>query len=116
MAHPTSSHPHVAHPLVRSAEIDFGIVILTLAAIALSFATGQGVADWRNIVFPPIVVALALTGLWLVVAEIREFARTAGDSGHRGRSVAGVVVALVAMVLLAPMVLIMPFVFLGAVT
>jgi hypothetical protein len=116
MAHPTPSPTHAAHPLVRSAEIDLGIVGMTLAAITLTFATGQGVANWRNIVFPPNVMVLATLTLFLVVAEIRAFARTAGDEPHRGRSVAAVLVALVATVVVAPMLLIMPFVFLGAIT
>jgi hypothetical protein len=115
MAHSTPSQIHVAHPLARSAEIDLGIVFCSLAAIAATLTTGNGAATWRNIVFPPIVMALALVTMRRVVAEIRMFARTAAD-GRRGASVAGVVVALVAMVVVAPMLLIMPFAFLGALT
>ena len=115
MAHTTPSQTQVAHPLVRSAEIDFGIVFFALAAIAATFATGNGAPTWRNIVFPPIVMMLALITLRLVIAEIRLFSRTAAEE-PRGRSVAAIVVALIAMVLVAPMLLIMPWIFLGALT
>ena len=86
-----------------------------MSAIVATFATGNGAPTWRNIVFPPIVMLLALVTLRLVVAEIRLFARTAAD-GRRARSVAALVVALVAMVFVVPMLLIMPWVFLGALT
>lgn len=115
MAHTTTTQTHVAHPLARAAGIDAAIVLFAVAAAALSFATGQGVANWRNIVFPPIVMALAAVTMALVVAEIRFFRRTAGDVTHRAPALVEVALALIAMVVVAPMLLIMPFVFFGAI-
>ena len=88
---------------------------LPQAAATLSFATGQAVANWRNIVFPPIVMVLAAVTIALVVAEIRYFRRTAGDVTHRASALVEVAVALIAMVIVGPMLLIMPFVFFGAI-
>ena len=51
----------------------------------------------------------------LVVAEIRYFRRTAGDVTHRASALVEVAVALIAMVIAGPMLLIMPFVFFGAI-
>ena len=111
---PTMTSPR-AHPLARSAALDAGIVAFSVLAVLLSFATGQAVANWHNIVFPPIVMVLAAITIVLVAAEIRQFARTAGESGHRVTALSEVVVALIAMVVVGPMLLIMPFVFLGAI-
>ena len=91
------------------------IVAFTAAAALLSFATGQGVADWHNIVFPPIVMAVAAIAMLLIVSEVRLFVRTAADSTHRGSALLEVVVALSAAVVVGPMLLIMPFVFLGGI-
>ena len=115
MAHPTTTHRPVAHPLARAAGLDAAIVICTVAAATLSFATGQGVPDWRNIVFAPLVVLLAVVTMALVLAEIRYFRRIAEQTTHRGSALAEVAVALVAMVAVAPMIVIMPFVFFGAI-
>lgn len=114
MAHTTTTHAHATHPLARAAGIDAAIVTCTVAAAALSFATGQGAANWRNIVFPPLVMLIAAITMALVVAEIRYFRRTAGEVTHRGSALVEVAVALIAMVVVGPMLLIMPFVFFGA--
>ena len=115
MAHTTTTQAHVTHPLARAAGIDAAIVLFTVAAATLSFATGQGVANWRNIVFPPVVIALAAVTMILVIAEIRYFRRTAGEVTHRAPALIEVAVALIAMVVVGPMLLIMPFVFFGAI-
>ena len=114
MAHTTTTQAHSTHPLARAAGIDAAIVICTVAAATLSFATGQGVANWRNLVFPPLVVLLTAVTLTLVVAEIRAFRRTATQLTHNASALAEVAVALVAMVVVGPMLVIMPFVFFGA--
>ena len=115
MAHTTTTRTHAAHPLARAAGIDAAIVTCTVAAATLSFATGQGVPSWRNIVFAPLVMLIAAATISLTVAEIRYFRRTAGEVTNRAAAVAEVAIALVAMVIVAPMLLIMPFVFLGAI-
>jgi hypothetical protein len=114
MAHTTTTQAHVTHPLARAAGIDAAIVLFAVAAATLSFATGQGVANWRNIVFPPLVMLLGIMTIALAVAEIRYFRRTAGDVTHRASALVEVAVALIAMVVVGPMLLIMPFVFFGA--
>lgn len=116
MAQPTTTRTHAAHSLARAAGIDAAIVFFAVAAATLSFATGQHVANWRNIVFPPLVMLLAAIALLLVFAEIRLFHRTGADSGHPASALLEVGVALVAMVIVGPMLLIMPFVFFGAIT
>ena len=115
MAHTTTTRTHAAHPLARAAGIDAAIVMCTVAAATLSFATGQGVPDWRNIVFAPLVMLVAVATIALTVAEIRYFHRTAGDVTNRTTAVIEVAVAMIAMVIVAPMLLIMPFVFFGAI-
>ena len=115
MTHPTTTRTHAAHPLARAAGIDVAIVVFAIAAALLSFATGQGAPDWRNIVFPPVVMILAAITMWLTVAEVRNFWRNSGDSAHKGTAIIEVAVALVAMVVVGPMLVIMPFVFFGAI-
>ena len=115
MAHTTTTPTHAAHPLARAAGIDVAIVFFAVAAATLSFATGQGVANWRNIVFPPLVMVLAAVTIALVVAEIRYFRRTAGEVTHRAPALVEIAIALIAMVVVGPMLLIMPFVFFGAI-
>ena len=102
--------------LGRAAGIDIGIVMFGVAAVILSFFTGQRVANWHNIVFPPVVFVLAAVTMRLVVAELRTMMRVAPQSTHHGEVIAAIGVALVSMVVVGPMLLIMPFIFLGAVT
>jgi hypothetical protein len=109
----TSTSPH-AHPLARAFGIDTALVLFSLGAVVLSFGTGQGVPNWHNIVFPPLVMLLAGVALLLAVAEIRLFRRTASQTEHRLSTLLEVVVALCAIVVVGPMLVIMPFVFLGA--
>ena len=115
MAHTTTTHIHATHPLARAAGLDVAIVIFTIAAATLSFATGQGEANWRNIAFPPLVVLMVAVTIALVVAEIRYFRRTAAEVTHRGYALVEVAIALIATVIVGPMILIMPFVFFGAI-
>jgi hypothetical protein len=110
----TSTRPH-AHPIARAAGIDTAIVGFTAAAAVLSFATGQGVANWHNIVFPPIIMVVAAIAMLLIVSEVRLFVRTAAASTHRASALLEVVIALSAGVVVGPMLVIMPFVFLGAI-
>jgi hypothetical protein len=116
MAHTTTSSTHVAHPLARAAGFDLGIVVFTVGAVLVSFGTGQGAATWQNIALPPIVMVLAAVALWFAFVEIRHFWRTAAETEHRGSALFEVVVALIAMVVAGPMLLLMPWIFLGALT
>jgi len=115
MAHTATTQTHAAHPLARAAGIDAAIVTCTVAAATLSFATGQGVPNWRNLVFAPLVMLIAAGTIALTIAEIRYFRRTAGDVTNRTTAVVEVAIALISMVIVAPMLLIMPFVFFGAI-
>lgn len=114
MAHQAPVRPPTT--LRRAAGIDVGIIAFGVTAVILSFFTGQRVANWHNIVFPPIVFLLAAITMRLVVAELRTLFRVMPETTHRGEAVAAVGVALVSMVIVGPMLLIMPFIFLGAVT
>jgi hypothetical protein len=102
--------------LGRAAGIDLGIVVFGVTAVILSFMTGQRVATWHNAAIAPVVFLLAAITMRLVVAELRTLMRVLPETPHRGEAIAALVVALVAMVVVGPMLLIMPFVFLGAVT
>jgi hypothetical protein len=114
MAQQTSVRP--ASTLGRAAGIDVGIVVFGVTAVVLSFMTGQRVETWHNAAIAPIVFVLAAVTMRLVVAELRTLMRVMPETPHRGEAVAALAVALVAMVVVGPMLLIMPFVFLGAVT
>jgi hypothetical protein len=106
----------VHHPLVRAAGIDLAVVFFGVAAAVLTFFTGNGAPRWHNAVFAPIVFMLAAITVRLVIAEIRVLWPAIPDSDHRGRGVAELLVALVALVVVGPMLLIMPFLFAGAIT
>ena len=115
MAHTQPTLTHVTHPLARAAGVDAAIVAFTVAAAAVSFGTGQGVPGWHNIVFTPIVMALAGVAMLLSYVEIRMFRRNAETTTHRGTAAAEVLVPLVAIIVAGPMLLIMPFIFFGAI-
>jgi hypothetical protein len=115
MAHISSPLDHPAHhPLARAAGIDLAIVTLSVGAVVLTFLTGNGEPRWQNLVFAPAVILLAAVVIRLIAAEIREFRRHAADSGHPLEAIASILVPLVAMIVVAPLVLLMPFVFFGA--
>lgn len=114
MAHTTSPQTHAAHPLARAAGLDLGIVAFTIGAVLVSFGTGQGADRWQNIALPPIVMVLAAVALWFAFLEIRFFWRTASETTHQRSALVEVVIALIAMVVAGPMLLLMPFIFLGA--
>ena len=117
MTHTPTSQAHpVHHPLLRAAEIDTAIAFFGLSAVTLTFLLGNGVPAWRNAVVSVIVFALAAVTMALVVAEWRTLKPAVPDSTHKGAGVGELVFAIVAAVAVGPMLLIMPFVFLGAVT
>lgn len=101
--------------LGRAAGIDVAMVVFAVSAVFFSFFTGHDVATWRNIVFAPIVFLLAAFTVWLVVAEMRTLMRVMPETLHRGEAVFALGVAIVCFVVVGPMLLIMPFIFLGAV-
>ena len=115
MAHTRPTELHVTHPLARAAGVDVAIVIFAIAAATLTFATGQGVPRWHNLVFAPLVIALAAVVMLLSYVELRMFVRQVRTTAHPVTAVAEVIVPLVAMVVAGPMLLIMPFIFLGAI-
>lgn len=116
MAHTQPTRTHVTHPLSRAAGVDAAIVLFTVAAATLSFGVGQGSPTWQNIVLTPIVMVLAAIALLLSYVEVRMFIRIARTTTHRVAAVLEVIVPLVAMVIAGPMLLIMPFIFFGAMT
>ena len=113
---PTSPAHPVHHPLLRAAGIDTAIAFFGLSAVALSFLLGNGVPDWRNAVVSVVVFGLAAITMALVVVEWRTLRRAVPDSTHKVAGVGELLFAVVAAVVVGPMLLIMPFVFLGAVT
>ena len=116
MAHTQPRPIHVAHPLARAAGVDAAIVTFTIAAATLSFGTGQGSPTWHNLVFAPMVMVLAAIAVLLSYVEIRMFARNTKTTTHPVTAAAEVLVPLAAMIIAGPMVLIMPFIFFGALT
>lgn len=107
--------PVRAATLGRAAGIDVAMVVFAIGAVFFSFFTGHDVPIWRNIVFPPIVMMLAALTMWLVVAEMRTLMRVMPETLHRGEAVIALGVAVVCFVVVGPMLVIMPFIFLGAV-
>ncbi|HET6816035.1 MAG TPA: hypothetical protein VFH66_02260 [Mycobacteriales bacterium] len=116
MAHPQTSQAHPAnHPLFRAAGIDVTAVIFVFGAAALTFLIGNGAARWVNAVVSATVWLLALIAVALLGTELRQLWRNGPDDRHPGGSAAAVVVSIALMCIVVPMLLIMPFVFLGAV-
>jgi len=116
MAYTQPTSTYATHPIARAFGVDAAIVIFTIAAATLSFGTGQGASTWQNLVFAPLVVLLASVAVLLSYVGIRMFARTARTTSHPVTAVAEVLVPLAAMVIAGPMLLLMPFIFLGAMT
>lgn len=101
--------------LRRAVEIDAGIVVVALGAILLAFQTGQ-VARWQNVVFAPLAFALALVTERMVWAEVKEMRWVdLRDTPHHTGAVIAAAVAVFFAFLAVPVILFMPFVFLGGV-
>jgi hypothetical protein len=114
MSTPSTAPSGVFH-LRRALEIDLGIIAVSLVSIVLAFQTGDA-PRWHNIVFPPIAFALALLTLRMAWAEIKEMRPldVHTTAHHTGAMVGAGVAAFVAF-LAIPVILFMPFVFLGGV-
>jgi membrane-bound metal-dependent hydrolase YbcI (DUF457 family) len=110
MTHPVHS-PRTAS-LGRVVGVDVALVVVTVAAVLLSFLTGQDVPRWRNLVFAPVVFLLAALALRLVVAEVRAVRPVLPVTSHKGEALAALGVAIAAVVVVLPMVVIMPIMFL----
>lgn len=116
MAHTQPTGIHVTHPLARAAGVDAAIVVFAIAAAIFTFGTGQGEPAWHNLLFAPIVMVFAGIALLLSYVEIRMFIRNAKTTTRRATAVAEVIVPFIAMIVVGPMLLIMPFIFFGAMT
>jgi anti-sigma-K factor RskA len=117
MGHTTTltAHP-VHHPLARAAGIDVAIVFFALCAITTTFFLGNGASAWRNAIGSAVVFVLAAITMALCYAEWRMLKPAVPDSDHKVAGVSELLVAIVAAVVVGPMLLIMPFIFLGAIT
>ena len=107
----------ISHPtsLARAAGIDAAMLLFGIGAALVSFLTGNGEPQWHNLLFAPIVFALAAVTMRLVLAEIRALLPVLPETAHKGEAIAALVVAIVMTVVVGPMLLIMPFVFFGAI-
>jgi hypothetical protein len=114
MTQPSHNHSPRALTLTRAAGIDIAMLVFGGAAVVLSFLTGQGADRWQNLVFPPVVMVLAVITLRLVLAEIRALVPVLPDHPHKGEAVTALGVAIVMTVVVGPMLLIMPFIFFAA--
>ena len=113
---PTSTIHPVHHPLARAAGIDIAIAFFGLSAVTATFMLGNGEAAWRNAVGSATAFILAAITMTLVYAEWRMLKPAVPNSGHPVAGVAELMVAIVAAVVVGPILLIMPFIFLGALT
>lgn len=112
---PTSQAHPANHPLFRAAGIDIAAVAFGATAAVLTLFIGNGTADWVNAVVSATVWVLALIAVALLVTELLQLWRSGPDERHLGSSALAVIVALALLCILVPMLLIMPFVFLGAI-
>ena len=114
MTMPSHNHPPRAATLVRAAEIDVAMLVFGAGAVIVSFLTGQGAPRWHNLVFAPLVILLAAVTLRLVLAEIRALWPVLPETPHKGQALTALGVAIAMTVVVGPMLLIMPFIFFGA--
>lgn len=112
MTHPSDA-PRSAS-LVRAAGIDLAMLLFGAGAIITSFLTGQGVARWHNLVFPPIVLVFAAITMRLVLAEVRALWPVLPETQHKGEALTALGVAIAMTVIVGPMLVIMPFIFFAA--
>jgi hypothetical protein len=110
------SHPADVHPFSTARAIGIDVVMLLCGggAIICTFATGPGAPRWQNLVFAPAVIVFAAITLWLAVAEIRTLGSEMPPNRHPGELIAARVVAISMCVVVVPMLLIMPFIWLTA--
>lgn len=113
---PTSTVHPVHHPLARAAGIDIAAFAFVVGAVVLTMLIGNGSADWVNAVVSAAVWLLALIAVALLGTELRQLWRSGPDEHHLGSSALTVVVDLALLCVVVPMLFIMPFVFLGAVS
>ena len=106
----------IARPvsLSRAAGIDAAVVLFGAGAALVSFLIGNGEQQWHNLVFSPIVFVLAAITMRLVLAEFRALLPVLPETTHKGEAITALVVAIVMTVVVAPMLVIMPFVFFGS--
>ena len=112
----TTSHNHPPRPLTltRAIGIDTAMVAAGVTAAALTFLTGQGADRWQNLVFPPLVMVFAAITLRLVLAEVRALLPVLPDYPRKGEAFTALGVAIAMTVIVAPMLLIMPFIWFAA--
>jgi hypothetical protein len=108
MTHPADVHPFST---ARAVGIDVAMLLFGGGAIVCTFATGQDVARWQNLVFAPLVMVFAAVTLMLAIAELRTLGSEMPPTRHPGELVAARVIALAMCVVVVPMLAIMPFVF-----
>lgn len=110
------SHPADVHPFstARAVGIDVAMLMFGAAAIICTFATGQDVVRWQNLVFAPLVMLFAAITLWLAIAELRTLGSEMPPTRHPGELIAARVIAIAMCVVVAPMLLIMPFIWVTA--
>ena len=111
MTHPADVHPF---SMSRAVTIDAAMLLFGIAAIVLTFLTGQDVARWQNLVFAPAVMAFAAMTLWLALAELRTLGSTMPATRHPGELVTARILAVSMFIVVGPMLLIMPFMFFSA--
>jgi membrane-bound metal-dependent hydrolase YbcI (DUF457 family) len=107
----------IVHPvsLARAAGIDAAVLLFGTAAALVSFLMGNGEPRWHNLVFAPVVFVLAAITMRLVLAEVRALVPVLPETSHKGEAIAALMVAIVMTVVVAPMLLIVPFVFFGSI-
>lgn len=104
-----------AFHLRRALGIDAAIVVVGLGAILVAFQTGDA-PRWRNLVLAPIAFGLALLTERMAWAEAKQMrpVDVHTTAHHTGAITAAGVAAFFAF-LAIPVLLFMPFVFLGGV-
>lgn len=113
MSRPADAAPSIS--LARAAGIDAAILLFGFGAALLTFLMGNGEVRWHNLVFAPLVFVLAAVTMRLILAEIRTLLPVLPETAHQGRAVTALVIAIVMTVVVAPMLVIAPFVFFTAI-
>ena len=115
MTQTPTSQAHLAHhPLRRAAGIDVAALAFVVVAALLTFFIGNGSARWVNAVVSAAVWALALVAVLLMRTELLHLWRSGPDEKHLVGSATAVVVTIGMLCIVVPMLVIMPFVFIGA--
>ena len=79
-----------------------------------TFATGPGASRWQNLAFAPAVMVFAAITVGLAVAELRTLGSKMPATRHPGELITARVIALSMCVVVGPMLLIMPFIWVTA--